>query len=1234
MLPRLSVKRPYTVFVAVVLVLVLGVVSFMNLKTDLLPNLELPYVLVMTVYPGASPEEVEAAVTKPIEQSLSTINDVKNVNSISNENQSIVILEFNSTVNMDSAIIEISSNLDMVKSGFNDYVQSPMVMRLNPDMLPIMVASIDIEGKNTKEISKIVNEEIIPQFESVAGVASVDGQGLVEEKVEVMLDQEKIDNLNSLILKKVDSKLAETEQQLNDGKKEIENGISQIELEREMQLEQINSGLEKINLAKAELNKAEDNIYQGLQQLYSSRIDLSKALDELENKIKELSIMEAVLTASGGTNPQYPGQTLEMVRAQRNTLEANRMELRNNLSEINQKIDELEKQSNEIKSQKIELSLQESNLNSGKLTLNTQLDNAKSQLLDAQKELEKGFEEFEKAREEAFKKASLDGVITKSMVSQILAAQNFSMPAGYISDENGRYVVKVGDKFSDINDIENLLLFDTGEDLIGKIYLKDVAEVDMKDNLDDIYTKVNNNDAVMLIMQKQSNYSTSEVAKGIRDKMDEIVSRDNSIHFTPLLDQGIYIDIVINSVLNNILVGGILAILVLFIFLRDIRPTLIIALSIPISIVFAITLMYFSGISMNIISLAGLALGVGMLVDNSIVAIENIYRLRGEGYSSIKASVIGANQIAGAITASTLTTAVVFLPIVFTQGISRQLFTDMGLTIAFSLFASLLVALSLVPTMSSSILSKSTEKRTFIFDKLINIYENVLRFALKWKALVLIAAAVLLVLSGISAYSKGTEFIPAMESPQMLVTVESPSEYSLEETKEMSNSLIDEILKIEGINTVGAFLGGMQGIGQNNNQITMYILLDEESGVKNADIKMELEKIAENMDIELQVSESNMDITAIAGSGIEIVIKGAELETLREVSEDVMDIMSQVEGITNITNGLEEQNKELKITVNKELAMENQLTVAQVYSQIADIIGTPRTATTISNVQDEYPVIVLDSIYKEFTKEDIENFELTIPNTDEKVKLTDIASISEEDGMNSINRQNQSRYISVRGDIRTGYNIGILSRELQDKLDVLDLPDGYSVQIAGQQELISNSMSDLINMLILALIFVYLIMVAQFQSLLLPFIVMFTVPLAFTGGLFALYFTDKPVSLIAMLGLVVLTGVVVNNGIVFVDYTNQLRDKGMNKVEALILAGKTRMRPILMTAITTILGLTTLAFGMGMGSEVLQPLALVVVGGLAYATILTLLVVPCMYDLLVRDKKRRVAEVEDELNEI
>ncbi|HPP31472.1 MAG TPA: efflux RND transporter permease subunit, partial [Soehngenia sp.] len=1002
MLPKLSVKRPYTVFVAVILVLVLGAVSFMNLKTDLLPNLELPYVIIMTVYPGASPEEVEVAVTKPIEQAVSTINDVKNVESTSNENQSMVIIEFNSTVNMDSAIIEISSNLDMVKAGFNDHIQSPMVMRLNPDMLPIMVSSVDIEGKDTKEISKIVSEEIIPQFEGVAGVASVSGQGLIEEEIEVLIDQTKIDNLNSEILKKVDSKLAETENKLNDGKKEIESGLAQIESEREKQLTEINSGLEKIKSAKTEINKAEESINDGLEQLYSNKKVVSDSIDEIDNQLEKLNITEAILIAGGGTSPQYPGQTLETVKSQKQILEAKKTELKNSLDSINTKISELEKQSKDIQNKKVDLLAQEANLNNAKLALTTQLDNAKNNLLNTQKEIDKGYEEFEKAREDAFKQASLDGVITKSMISQILSAQNFSMPAGYVSDENGKYVVKVGDKLSDINEISNLLLFDTGDDLIGKIYLSDVAEINMLNNLDDNYTKVNNNDAVMLIMQKQSNFSTSEVAKGIRDKMEDISAKDPSIHFTPLLDQGVYIDIVINSVLDNIVYGGILAILVLLIFLRDIRPTLIIALSIPISIVFAIALMYFGGISMNVISLAGLALGVGMLVDNSIVAIENIYRLRGEGYSSVKASVIGANEIAGAITSSTLTTAVVFLPIVFTQGISRQLFTDMGLTIAFSLFASLLVALTLVPTMSSTILAKSSSKESKIFYKLVNIYEKVIRWALRRKAIVLIAASLLLVLSAALAYSKGTEFIPTMESPQMLVTLDAPSEYDTDEVKELGNSVVAEILNLEGIDTVGAFLGGIQGFGQNTNQISLYVLLDEESGVKNSEMKAEIEKIANDMGVKLNVSESNMDISAIAGSGMEIIVKGPELDTLNTVSEEVMEIMNSVEGISNVSNGLDDQNKEINITVNKELAMENNLTVAQVYAQISNIIATPRAATTLSNIQDEYPVIVVESVNKNFTRSDLENFELEITNSDDKVKLTEIATITESDSMNSI----------------------------------------------------------------------------------------------------------------------------------------------------------------------------------------------------------------------------------------
>ena len=1238
MLSKFSVKKPYTVFVAMILVLILGAISFLNLSTDLLPSLELPYVVVMTSYPGASPEEVETIVTRPIEQLTATINDIKNVSSISSENQSVVILEFNNDVNMDSAIIEINGNLDLIKGAWGDNVASPMILRLNPDMLPIMVASVDIEGRDLKETTRWVDDVLMPQFEGVTGVASVSGEGLLEERVDVIISQEKIDLLNKSILEKTDKSLSEAEDEILKGLAEINNGLDTVNRERTTQNKQLDDGLSAIKTGKEQLILAENEINNGITSLRDNLNSVTLGINEIESKLDDFNRLIAASALGGLGDESSSPENLQMLQAAKTELEEKLAELNSTKTLLSENLRELEKSKDDLNNKKLELFAQEQEVNQGRIMLKTEFDKVESELLEAKSQLEDGYSEFEIAREEAFKQANLDNVITKSMISGILSAQNFSMPAGYISDQDVDYLVKVGDRLATVEEMKSLLLFDTGEDAIGKIYLRDVSDINIEDNSSETYAKVNGNDAVILTMQKQSNYSTSDVSKNIREKIDEIITENPDVNITTLMDQGVYIDIVINSVLNNILYGAILAILILIIFLKDLKPTVIIALSIPISIIFAMAMMYFSGVTINIISMAGLALGVGMLVDNSIVTIENIYRLRNEGLSPGRAAVLGAKEISGAITASTVTTASVFLPIVFTTGISRDLFTDMGLTIAYSLFASLIVALTLVPAMSASMLKNTKEKKYPLLDKFLSLYEKVLRWTLRFKIVVMIFVISLLGLSGYLAYSMGTQFIPDMEAPQISGNIIFDEETPQDEMEDLSDEVVVKISQIKGVDTVGVFRGGAfggfgGGSNSNSSQISMYIILEENTGVKNSEIMTEIEKVGIESGVQVAVDNRNMDMAALGGTGIEVLVKGRDIDTIRDLAYEVTDILNDLEGTSEVSSGLDRQGLELKVTVNKEKAMENSLTVAQIYSQISNIAGSNRTATTISSKDSDLPVIVIEGKYEEFDRDDLLNLKLNTDN-DEEVLLKDIATITDEEGLRSIRRDNQLRYLSVSADISEGFNIGLVGRELQERIDQMDIPMGYTVEIGGEQELINNSLRDLIYMTLLAIVFIYLIMVAQFQSLLSPFIVMFTIPLAFTGGLLTLYLTGNPISLIAMLGFLVLTGVVVNNGIVFVDYTNQLRDRGMDKKEALVLAGKTRMRPILMTAITTILGLSALTFGMGMGAEVLQPLAIVASGGLAYATILTLFVVPVMYDLLHKNKMRRVALMEDELNDI
>lgn len=1235
MLAKFSVRKPFTIVVSVILILILGTISFINLQTDLLPEIDLPYLVVMTSYPGASPEEIEMIVTRPIEQVVATATNIKNINSISQENSSLVILEFNNNVNMDSAIIEINGSLDLIKGMWNDSIGSPMIIRLNPDMLPVMIASVDVKDMDISQVSSFVNEKIIPELESVSGVASVSGVGVLEENIEIFISPKKIDSLNKMILDKIDSKLSEAEEGLESAKKEIEDGRRKLESEEKSQKGKLLEGEKAISLGKEQISQGLSAIEAGLSELYKNKKDIEIGLKEIDEKEEELLSLEKALLSVGDNLSQEDRIKLATIQESLKGVIEKKSQTQVGLMAIDAKIGELEKEKETLEIKEAELIAQEEQIASGKTLLVSEMNKAKSQLNEGEKVLQEKINQFEVAREEAFKKSSLKGVISTKMISGILTAQNFSMPAGYVDDGNRDYLVKVGDKIKSLEEVENLLLFDTGEDAIGKVYLKDVAEINYKDNSKEIYAKVNGNNAVMLNLQKQSNFSTSEVSKNIWDKIDELVGVNQGLSITALMDQGEYIDIVVDSVLNNIIFGGLLAIIILLLFLRDIRPTFIIALSVPISIIFAIALMYFTGVTINIISLAGLALGVGMLVDNSIVVIENIYRLRNEGMSPTKAAVEGAREVSGAIIASTLTTACVFLPIVFTKGISRQVFTDMGLTIAYSLTASLIVALSLVPTLSSSLLKNTIEKDSKVFHAFIEAYEKVVRWSLKHRGVVIIFVVSLLLLSGYLAISMGTSFIPEMDAPQMSLSITMDKETPFDEMTKMADTVIENISGIEDIETIGAFYGqSMGGLGRNNNEnsISIYLLLSENAKSTNTEIEKEILRLTEGLNCTISVTTANMDISQLSGSGIEILVKGRELDELQNIALDIAKIVEKIEGTTEVSSGVEENLSEMRIIVDKEKAMENGLTVAQVYSHINSLISKGKTSTTLSIKNKDYPVIVIDGENQSITKENLGDIKLKLEKDGEEkeISLEAVANITEERGLSSIRRESQERYLSVKAGIDVDHNIGLVSRELESKLKDYDLPEGYRIELSGENKMIKDSLRDLLYMLLLAIAFIYLIMVAEFQSLLSPFIVMFTIPLAFTGGLLALALTGNEISLISMLGFLVLSGVVVNNGIVFVDYTNQLRERGMDKDEALVLAGKTRMKPILMTAITTILGLSTLALGVGVGAEVLQPLAIVAIGGLTYATILTLVVVPAMYSIFHKGKIRKFSLEGDE----
>lgn len=1355
MISKFSVKKPYTVLVAVIMVIILGIVSLTKMTTDLLPSISLPYVIVMTTYPGASPETVEMVVTKPVEASMATISNVESISSTSNENYSMVIMEFAQSANMDSASLEIRESLDQIKSYWDDSIGNPIIMKLNPDMLPIMVAAVGVEGMDTAEISDYTTNYLVPELESIEGVASASASGLLQESVHVIIREDKIAAINEKIFGAIDSEMADAQKELEDGRKELADGKAEIaegwqeidknladmeeakqeladgKAEIDKQKTDMESGkkelenqkkatAEKLATAQKELTAAKNKITTGKSALTTMILPLQTQLAQMEAK-KALEPFSAGLVAmdvsldfmKGNNETVYNSLTVgafvEQLQSQGNPIQNALLEpmleqmgvtTETKIPEFHQKLkdvlvllnnNEISTEQEDIDKVKAELApLQkdmadletkeakvdaglaelakgeieaaimlsgydsklffgetqleaaESQIKSGEEQLESgleqiesakdQLRDAEDQLKDAEKQINDGFKQLEEARQDAYLSADMEGILTVDTVKGLLTAQNFSMPGGYVTEEGIDYLVRIGEKPESTEELASMPLINVNMDGVEVITLGDVADVFMTDNSADIYTNVDGSAGVMVSMQKQTGYSTGNVSDKINDKFAEMMEENPNLKLVNLMDQGIYIDMVMDSIFSNIIVGFGLAIIILILFLKDWKPTVIIAVSIPISLVTAIVCMYFSGVTLNVISLSGLALGIGMLVDNSIVVIENIYRLRNLGHSMKEAAIEGSKEVAGAIAASTLTTVCVFLPIVFTEGITRQLFVDMGLTIGYSLVASLVIALTVVPAMASKILTTTKDPtQGGITERLGNWYSKILDKCLNLKALILIASLVLLIVSALLSISKGTAFMPEMDSNQLSMTVTLPKDTPLSDTAEVTDEIVERLSTIEDVENIGAMLGSGSmsltgGESEGSNSTVIYVTTKEKKSKTNQELAKDIEAMMADLEnVELSIQTTAMDMTALSGSGISIQVRGRELDTLQEIAREVAGIVETIEGTAEVSDGMEEATGEVRVLVDRQKAMDYSLTVGQIFNQLYSKLASPTSATTLTTAIKEYDVYVINEKDSSMTREDLKNIMLDTTDKEGKkvrVPLSEVAEFESKESLKAINRSEQTRYISVSAAIADGYNVGLVSTEVENVLKDYELPSGYSLHFNGENEMIMEAMEQLMLMLLLAIAFMYLIMVAQFQSLLSPFIIMFTLPLAFTGGFFALYITNSEVSVISVIGFIMLAGIIVNNGIVLVDYINQLRESGMEKREAILEAGRTRLRPVLMTALTTIFGLLAMVFSTGMGADLSKPMALVTIGGLIYGTLLTLLVIPCIYDIFHREKKK------------
>ncbi len=1017
-LSDMSIRRPVTTIMCVLIVILLGVVSLSNLALDLLPDISFPMAIVSIDYQGAGPQEVEELITQPVESVLGTVSNIKSVSSVSSEGNSTVMAEFNSGTNMDLATLDMREKVDLVKAALPEGISTPFILKLDPTMIPVIELAVS-NGGDQAELKNLVDDKIVPRIERIEGVASVQTYGGMDREIRVGVYPEKLKGYN----------------------------------------------------------------------------------------------------------------------------------------------------------------------------------------------------------------------LSLSQIVQALRMENLNLPGGNVEDGNKRYILRTTGEFESVRDIENIpITLPAG----GIIRLKDVA--DIEDTFKEVTSSMtmNGKASIDITVNKESTANTVQVARRINKELERMKQEYSNIRIETIVDTSSYIQKAINNVAQIAVIGGLLAIAVLYLFLRNFRTTFIIGAAIPISIIATFSLIYFNGLTLNMMSLGGLALGVGMLVDNSIVVLENIFRYRQEGYGRLDAASSGSGEIAMAVIASTLTTVAVFAPIVFVKGIAAEFFREMALTVTFSLLASLVVSLTLVPMLSSKMLrlerhsgnhnrfkfvSRMLDRWNTGFQKLDGVYRKVLAWALGHRKTAIIMLVVIFVVSLASVALVGAEFFPKTDEGFVTINITLPKGTVLEETSGVADRVekaIQDIPEMENIFVVLGMGGGQMNVGSqvNTSSAVVYAKLKPLSERKRS--SFEIADIIRNRvsgipGAEIEVASMSMSGPHSGGSPVNIEIKGDDLEVLSGIAEDIKGIVQNVEGTRETKSSIDEGKPEARIKVDRNRASLYGLNVTTIASTLQTAIGG-QVATRYRVGGDEIDITV--ALREEYGKDirSLQNLIISSP-AGYQVPLSEVADTVIEEGPSSISRTDQVRVVTVTSGI-FGRDLRSVMKDIQAGVARYPLPAGYTIEYGGENEEMVDSFRSLGQALALAVILVYMIMASQFESLVYPFIIMFSIPFALTGAMGGLVITGRPLSVPAFIGIIMLSGIVVNNAIVLVDYINTLRSRGEERNAAILKAGPTRLRPILMTALTTMLGLMPMALGLGEGSETQAPLATAVIGGLAFSTVLTLVVIPVMYTIM------------------
>ena len=1290
---KFSVKKPFTVLVAVIMVLMLGFVSISNMQTNLLPDVNTPYLMVVTVYPGASPERVESEVSDVMQNALGTVAGVEKVTATSAENYSLLLMQFSDDTDMNSAMVKVSNKVDQTTASLPSSCLTPSIIEYSLNMNAFMTVAVSREGSDVYDLSEFVSDTLVPYVERKGGVSSVSTNGLIEKMVQVQLSQEKIDAINEKLLEVIDVQLADARKQLESAEAQIEAGRKEYNRQFKnysntvsdtMMQEMSGQVGDAIEVVRKQAQALLDSVNQLIavvqepeiqQALIDVRDGLQRVMDKFnETGMKDIDSLIEIVTELRDITDKLTG-ALQQLQQRLNTESgtegstaadlADDLQVQQSLNTVYNTLNDVIKAMDDVPGLTKTFSDAIGNFSQQQMQAYMKFTEAREMLNEYEKQLAEAKQTYADAEEKAMASSDVSKLLDIDTLAQLIYAQNFSMPAGYVKDSSGKsWLLKVGEEYDSIEDISGALLLHV--DGFGDVRLSDVADVEVIDNAEASYTRLNGERAAVLKIYKGATSSASEVSDNCLSAFQELEAQYDGLHVVVLSNQGNYITIIVKSILSSMVIGAALAIIVLAIFLRDVKPTLVVGFSIPLSVLFAVVLMYFTGMDLNVMTLAGLSLGIGMLVDNSIVVIENIYRLRSRGVPAARAAVQGTKQVGMSIVASTLTSVCVFLPVVFSSSLVKSLMQPMSLCIGYCLMASLLVAVTVVPAAASTVLKKAEPKQLKWFDKIQNKYAKSLEWCFQHRALPLVAAVALLVFCGWRVVSMGVELLPTITSNEAIVTLTTTKDLSKEDSYAIAEKAIDAMLNVDNVKEVGITtdtrVAGMD-VGQLGLPSTITDLLNAANSYGTYQVNVMLNESLSSTQIETArqaledalsgiedctatVEISGMqELTSQLASGLSVKIYGADSDTLTQLSEKVVEIVNDTEGFANATNGLGSGDATINLQIDRDKVRSYGLTVAQVYQQIAAKLATTTTAQTPVSVDGRTMSVEISDNLDPVTKENMMDitFETSVMSADGTTttgtcKLSDIATWVTGSAPNSITSQNQTRYVTVTANTLEGYNTTVQARELEKKLDAFalsdEMPEGCSFSMGGESDSVNYMVNEMVQWMGLALPFVYLVMVAQFQSLLSPFIVLFTVPLAFTGGLLGLLLTGQQLTMISLMGFIVLMGTVVNNGIVFVDYTNQLRMGGMERRAALIATGKTRMRPILMTTLTTVLAMLQLVFSNDMASQLMSGMAIVIICGLTYATIMTLYVVPLLYDLLFKKPPLNIDVGSDDLDDI